>query len=617
MKRFSPYRRDALAVGQQIFRVANNHPSTIEFKKTMIEDFLFYEGDQWLPEDKRILEEREQPILVANITQLYIDALSGVEIMGRHRAAAGSNSSDQEEVDKANAVSHILYAIQEYNSQPFKCSLKFRDALICGIGWSYQYKKDNALVYDYIHPSLIYYDPDDSSPQLTNMKYVIRKWFLSLDEIKANWPKYTGHINLKDELDNDSPVTAEIQDREANYTSYSDYNSGANSTYLVVEVQYKVEAKAYCGTDRNGRYFETFEEDDAYELVDSKKDINVINAKRIMRVVFFDDLLLEFGPLDPDLPNRTDFSYIPYIWKRKYKSFVPIGLTHSIKSIARDCNSRLSTANYLLNSTQVTFEGDVSPLAGMDLETLRAESKRRDGVIVFPKGSNGKIVSNSQYALDQTHILKFSLELVQKMLGITDEQLGFQTNATSGVAQEKRMFAGVRNNIFGFDALSEIKKREAQYFLEMILYTNELNIIAEISTPEQKQTLLLNREYKAKDGTVILNNIRNLRFNLYIEEVPNYRSSAEENKAIWESLLNNQNAQLIMQNSEVMKEMGVRNSDKVAQIMRQAMIDKFMIENGQMPGMQGPQMQQDSNGQMPGMQGQQMQQQMPVDQLNY
>lgn len=603
---FSPYRKDALLVGQQIFRLGNNHPSILAFRKALNEDFPFYEGEQWLQKDKDIVEARDQEPLVANISQLYIDALSGIEILSRHRAAARSNSQDPEEEKKANAVTYILYAIQEYNSVPFKSSLKFRDALICGIGWSYQYKEDNAFKYEYVHPSNVIFDPDDSSPQLTNMKYVIRKWFLRLDQIKANWPKTTSTINLSDEIDNTGAVSAEILDREANYTSYTDYNSQANTTHLVVEVQYKVEAKAYCGIDKNGHYFETFEEDDAHKIVNSVKDIEEIKATRIMRVIFKDDILLEFGPLEPDLPNRNDFSYIPFVWKRRYKSFVPIGLLNSMKSIARDCNARLTTAVYLLNSTQISFEGDEHLLAGMDLETLRWEAKRRDGIIMFPPGSGGKILSNSKDAADQTNIIKFSMELMQKILGITDVQLGIQTNATSGVAQDKRQYAAIKNNIFGFDALSEMKKREARYFLDAILYSSDTNIIADIITPDQKETIILNMEHETKEGTVLLNNIRNSPISLYIEEVPDYRSSAEENQAIMESLLANQNAPLILQNPEIMKEMRIRNADKIAQVMRKAMQEKIMMEQGISPG-----------GQQELMPPSQIPQQEVVDQLNY
>lgn len=597
-------RQNALEKAQQIVRSASLHSSTTLFQQNCRDDFLFYEGNQWLASDLAILTERGQAEITANICQIFIDNLSGVEIQSRYRAACRSDSTVPEDDKLTEALTHALYNIQEHNSIPYQGSLKFRDDLICGIGWSYLYKEDGAYKYKYIHPSLVIPDPNDLSPQFTNMRFVIRKWYMSPDAIRKTWPKLTKNLDFENINLYDSLFSPELIDRDSNFTDINYFNGGTNSRYLIFEVQDKVEHKAYAGIDRKGRYFETFNEDEALEIVLSKKDIKEITATRNMRTLFMGDTLLEYGPCDPDIPNQKDFSYIPFVWKRQYLTGTPYGLLASMKSIQRDLNHRLAKQIYLLNSTQVFLE-DEGFLEGNDIERMRQELKKRDGVILLPKDSKFQVNSSLNPSTDQLNLIKFYMELLQRVIGVNDEMLGIQTNATSGIAQNIRQVNSVRNNVFAFDAFAEMKKREAEFMLNMFQSSYDKNMAIQILTPEQNEWIILNQTYETKDGTKIFNDIRNLPASIYIEEVPDYRSSHEETQAKLEALLNNPNANLIMLSPEMMKQLGIRDAEKLSQQMRQAMQEQAMMQQGMMP----PQ------GQMQGTSPSQNQQPMPPDQL--
>lgn len=595
-------RKNALQIAQEIFRSFSLHSSIMTFRKNLREDYGFYEGNenkQWLQIDLDTLAARRQAPITANITQGYIDAVSGVEIQSRHRAACRSDSQHPEDEELTEVLTHYLYNIQESNSVPYNDSLKFRDSLICGIGWSDIFKENRMFYHKYVHPSLVLFDPNDLSPQLSNMSAVCRKRFMRADVIKKKWPKLTQYIDFSS-IDSfyDSLLSAELIDRNSDYSDTNTPSGASSGQYLVVEVQNKIEKDAYSGVDKKGHYFETFSEEDAIKMASSKKDIQEITATQIMRTLFLGDILLEYGPLPINIPNQKDFTLVPFVWKREFLTGIPYGLLPAMKPIQRDANSRLTKAIYTLNSSQIIFEADSSFFEGSDINRIRTELKNRDGVIVLPKDSKFQINTNSPLTSQHMEIVEYYLKLMQRVTNINDEMMGIQTNATSGISKNISQASGVRNQIFAFDSFAEMKKREASLMLSLIQANEEDNIAVQVLTEDEREWVVLNFTYETKDGPQIFNNIRNLPLSIYIEEVPDYRSSFEERKANLEFLLNHQNASMLMLSPTLMKEMGIREAEKLSQEMRAAMQEKAMIEQG-MQMAQNPQVSLPQQEQLP------------------
>lgn len=182
---------------------------------------------------------------------------------------------------------------------------------------------------------------------------------------------------------------------------------------------------------------------------------------------------------------------------------------------------------------------------------------------------------------------------MKRVTGIHDEMLGVQTNATSAVAQNVRQVNSVRNNVFAFDNFSEMKKREASFLLAMIQTSADENLAVQVLTDEEKEWLVLNLAVE-KDGDILLeNDISHLPLSLYIEEVPDFRSTFEEQKAMLESLLGNANANWMMLSPKLLQMLGIRDGEKIAQEMGQVMQAKQQMEQGGLPppGSEGTQAQ--------------------------
>ena len=577
MSPLSATKQKALQTAQDYFRTANLHPSSMEFRTKCMDDYTFYDGTgQWTARDLQTLKEREQLPITVNICKGFIDALSGVETQSRYRTACRSDSHREEDDKLAEALIHWLFTIQEHQDLPYKGSLKFRDSLICGIGWSYLCKENGVYYYDWVHPFNVIPDPDDLTPQYNAMKHLSRKRWMRPDMVKARWPQVGDILDVMNFDMYDGMTSPEIMDRNANYTDINTSTGVNQSRVLVVEVQYKVPHKAYKGMDQEGRPFETFDLETAEELAPSSQDIEETDSERIMRTLFLDNTLLEHAPLDFALPGSKDFSLIPIVFQRRFRTGVPYGLLEAMKDIQRDCNVRVTKSVYAINSSQLIFEGN--PLPGSDINRMKRELKSADSVIVLPRDSKFQISSNAPLGEEQLKIVELYLNLIQRVTGIHDEMLGMQTNATSGVAQNIRQVNSVRNNVFAFDNFSQMKKRESLFILGMLQSGYNENMAVQILTPEENEVMILNLTRTIGGKKVIFNNVRTLPLSLYIEEVPDYKSTFEEQKAMFEALLGNAHAHWLMLSPELLRRLGVRDPERIAAEMRQALQEKTMME---------------------------------------
>ena len=564
----------ALTTARQYFDYADKHPMTATFRRKAQEDYGFYDGTgQWPLHILQELMERGQTPVTVNKIKNLINYMSGVEIQTRFRVAFRSHSGKTEDDRLAKALTHLGYAIQENQDMPHKASLKFRDTLITGIGWSniFKEKLNGEIFYEYINPLNILFDPDDLSPGLNNMNFVVRLRWLPLFQAEELWPKHTKYFkslfSKSGNLDAGN-YSGEIQQRQQGFIDLYAAGSGdTGSRLLVVEVQYKQKAKAYQGIDHQGHAFQTFNEEEAHQLTASKKGLEEVNATQIMRIVFTGEALLEYGPLEPMLPNLPDFTYIPCLWTRRFEDGVPEGWLSVMKDIQRESNYRRTKLVNNLNSFRAIIDSDA--FVGKTPDEIRQELKRPDSVLVKTPGSILEIESNQGLAPGQFEMLQRGDQELQQVSGIFDDALGKQTNAESGVAIERRQVNSVRNQVFAFDNLRMMKKREARMMLDLIQGGGDEFIEAQILTDDEHEQILLNVVREVKGEKIIFNDIRTLPLSIYVEEVPDFESSLQEQQAALQALLGNANASLIMQSPLFMKRMGIRDYEALAQEMKQ------------------------------------------------
>lgn len=586
-------REKALDKAKKIYARSSQNLLYVKWRESAIQSFDFFDGvGQYHPEILKVLQERGQSPIVVNKVRSMVNQASGLEINTRGKIAFKAQSNGEEEGKLTKAMTHYGYAVQKEQGFSYKGSLRCRDALICGIGWARMFPYRNQIIYDYTHPLNIIFDADDFTPQLTNMRDVIYMRWLSPDEVKSTWTKSAKRVEdvagVMDMVNNVGNFTPEFFNRRSPYIGGDSMVGGANgSKMLVNEVFHKEERKFFCGLDKKGYYFETFIEEDAEKLADKKKNITQENGTQIMRTVYTNDILLEYAPMLPNIPNREDFSDIPCVWQRRTSDAVPVGWLEDIKDLQRELNYRKLKEIMSLNSVRAVI--DANAIHGLDLEEIRQELSRPDSIILKTGPGQMDITPNLELS---NAMIKASERIdreLQQVSGMYSDSLGESTNATSGVAIKQRQIGTSKNLAHGFDAFTLVKEREGKVLINLMQGSGLENILVNlVMDDDEKKTFIMNLVRDIKGKEVMFNDIRTLPVDIYVEIVPDYDSSFDEQKATLEGLLANPQAPLILQNPYLLKILiGERHADKIAgamqQLNQQQNEQQAMSKGGMMP----------------------------------
>lgn len=586
----SQSRQKALNDAQMRFNSLGNNLYYTQGRQEQIESLNFYDGvGQYHPEILKILHDRGQAPIVVNKVKSIVKQASGMEINTRGNFAFKAQTNSEEEELLTKGMTHFGFAVQKDQHYSYKGSLRARDVMACGIGWTKTEQVGNRFVYNYVHPLNVLYDANDLSPQLENMSAVAQLRWLPPEQLKAIYPKFSKQIDdmCSSSFSDYGNYSSEYFNRTSALIPLT-YNMGGNgadgSPIQLNELYHKERHKFYSGFDKKGYYFETFSEEHAEKFAENKSDIEEEWGTRIMRTVFCNDILFDYSPLLPSLPNQCDFPLVPCIWERRTCDGVPVGLLEEVKDLQRELNYRKLKEIMALNSVRARI--DVNAVQGMSADEIRAELSRPDGIIFTTGNGQVDILPN----LDISNAMVKAAERIdyefQQVTGIYRDALGDTSNADSGIAIRRRQIASSKNLAAGFDSFQYVKEREGKLLMNLMQGGGLENILVNIVLDEdEKETFIMN--LVREDDGEILNDIRTMPADIYVEITPDYDSSLEEQREMMMQIMANQQAPLLLQNPYIAKLIAGRDAKKLSEAMaslnQQQNQQQAMIKGGGQP----------------------------------
>lgn len=614
MRQLSGSRQKGLEIARNTFQYAVSNLLYVEGRGQTIRAFSFYDGDSQYPKgflrewatrfDNFELDYGLAPPVINKVKSI-INNVCGIEIQARFRSAARSHSTNEEDELLARALTHEALYIQEVNDIPLFQSVSFRDMLICGLGWGNQYLQDGQLGFDYVHPLNMVYDADDFSPFMTDSSYVHRIHWLTKQTMLMLWPKYKSEIEDLFYNARSLPVgsySPEFCHRIVEWLDVYPIGGGddVGSRIMVIETQRKERRTYYTGIDngielgREGREFQTFDEDIANEMIGKGEKIEEKEGYQIIRTVFCKDTVFEHGPLNPNLPNSS-FTYIPGVYSRRASDGVPQGWLASMEDIQRIINFTKAKELSMVNSVRAIVDSGAL-VDGQTPEDLRQELARNDSIIFKNKEANISLHPNVDLAASQINTAKRLDEELQQVSGMYGDALGAQTNATASVSINSRSKNSYRTQIIGFDNLMFMKKRQAKLMFDLLQGSGIENRAIMILDDDEKEEVILNLARTANGKKLVFNDVRNLPLTIYIEQTHDYESSPEEQRENVQAILGNPNGMSILQSPQLLKLMGQKHWKKIAAEMQainqQQDQREMMIQN---QGQQNMPPQQDMN----------------------
>ena len=467
-----------------------------------IRDHEFYDGDQWRIEDKEEVEARGQIATVFNRIKATVDWLIGSEKKNRIDFRVLPRTA--EDAKGAESKTQILKYLSDVNKIPVERSQAFEDAAVSGLGWLeagvVSDPTQEPIFVDYEDWRNIWYDPLSVRLDMKDARFLIRRKRVDLDVACAMFPEFAGSLQIQARsesnwndtsdgyYDDDTDLEAQIEDLGADLDSHiNSMGLGSGRGRVdIVECWYKTPEKTRIfdgkglGTLRGQRY----REDDPThtELVDYGYATVIDAIKMTVRcMIFCGDIVLQ----DIESPyNHDRFPFIPVWGFRKKKDNTQYGVVRNLRDTQDDLNKRRSKALFILSTNQVIADED----AVDDWDELADEVTRPDGIIKKKKGS--ELIINNERSLAREHIelMMQDAEYIEAAGGVTDEQMGRETNATSGRAIEARQEQGNVVNSKLFDNLRVSTQMLGEILLSLVeqYYTEEkvFRITNEKNQPE-------------------------------------------------------------------------------------------------------------------------------------
>jgi hypothetical protein len=195
-------------------------------------------------------------------------------------------------------------------------------------------------------------------------------------------------------------------------------------------------------------------------LRDGHRVYNTVRMQMRVMVCTKDQAL--WDGVSPFRHNR--FPLIPVWGYRRYSDGMCFGMMLGMRDLMDNINKRNSKIMHLLNSNRIKMEKN----AVDDIETLRQEAARPDGIIEVNKGYELSFDVHANEVAGQLQVLERDILSLQESAGVTRENLGRGPASQSGIAIERKQDQGSLTTSELFDNLNLAIKIAGQIRLSNI-----------------------------------------------------------------------------------------------------------------------------------------------------
>lgn len=483
-----------------------------ENRMEMMTDADFYDNLQWDPEDVALLRQRGQMALVYNEVAPMVDWIIGTERRSRVDWSVLPRAED--DVELADTKTKVLKYVSDINRSAFVRSRAFADAIKSGVGWIDDGVRDDPtqdiLYSKYEDWRNVLWDSAAYEHDLSDARYIFRWRWVDEDVALMSFP------------DRANAIREAIQDTEHNGTDFDEesalfttngldsqrhgqlYASGTGATVdskrrrvKLIECQYRKPAQVKI-VDTGPLQGAILSPNDAtaQRIVQAGGSLIDKVMMRVHVAVFTETHLLSMGP---SIFRHNRFSLTPIWCYRRGRDRLPYGVIRRVRDMQQDLNKRASKALFMLNTNQIIAdEGAVE-----DWDEAREEVDSPDGLIVKKQGKIFEIRRDTDGATGQIQMMTLAAQSIQKSAGVSDENLGRQTNATSGKAIAARQLQGSVVTTEPFDnlRLATQIQGEKQLSLTEQFYSQE-KVIRLTGSKGALEWVRINQPEQQPDGSV-------------------------------------------------------------------------------------------------------------------
>lgn len=494
----------------------------------------FYDGDQWTEEEKQVLEERKQPVVVINRIKPKIDAMVGMELKLPVDTRAFRRGTAAPE--PAEHITECFRYIEYRSNFDKEESGVFKDIAVGGRGW---YKTD--VEWDGLDPEVftrraddenIFLDPYSKRDDLSDAKYLCETVWMDLEDAKHLFETKTKELDdaLIDQLQSEKLLDS-AHGKEYKPDQYREPGQDMSPEELSIFVDAKRKrvrvVSHYYREPYRKRFLFGGEIPDGFIDISNDTPDAVKRAKNLypkanehtevgfkLNVCTFvwNAILEEKYDVKP-WDDKATFDHVKvggYKKRNKKEKGREYGIVKQHLDPQREVNKRRSKMLHLLNVDKMVFEDGAfdSP------EEARKEWVKPDAMLKVNPQFKWERISNQELATSQFQLLQEAKAEIEGA-GVHSEIEGMSP-ATSGRDFKLRHEAATQNLSEMFDNLRQARKRVAQIWLEKIQRYWTMEKVIKVTDDPEAPAVILNQ--KDANGNIV-NSVAG-KYDIIIEEAP-------------------------------------------------------------------------------------------------
>lgn len=423
-------------------------------------DAGYYDGDHWTEEEKQVLRERGQAPIAYNVTAQTCNWVIGSEKRGRTDFKILPRG--KEDAKPAESKTKFLKYLSDVNRTPFHRSKSFEDMVKVGVGWierGAQDADDEEIIYCRTESwRNMLWDSADTSIDGKAMRYLFRSRWVDEDIAIALFPERravicnsvtsSANAGSYDMLDGDIAMDQAEQEREDTIGSSANKLHNRRRVRLI-EAWYRMPAmmEKLSGGMFHGEEYDHTNDKHRSSIALGQARINRKLGMQV-RVAVFTTTALLYDDKSPYKHNR--FPFTPVWGYRRDDNGLPYGMIRQLRDIQDDINKRASKALAILSNNKVIMDTGALP-DDWTLDDFADEVAKPNAIIQKNKGYELTLDVDRDLAPAHLELMSRNIMMVQQVGGVTDEQMGKSTNATSGKAILARQDQGSLSTAKLFD----------------------------------------------------------------------------------------------------------------------------------------------------------------------
>lgn len=507
----------------------------------------YYDGDQLAPEVVAKLKERGQPLTTHNLIAPTVDGVLGMEAKTRTDLMVVADDPNEEFEQMAEAVNQAFSDACRLGSMNKARSDAYAEQIKAGLSWMEVRRNPDPFANKYIINTVsrneVYWDWLSRQSDLSDCRWIMRKRWLDVDEVKETFPDksemidysmndWKGFVDTDLAEGQDSSLVSAWEEYRSWGRDHDEWLNRERKRVMLQVVYYRIYKQIPVIELQSGRVIEFDKNNIAHQVALSvgKVEVRMARVSRIRESWFVGPHFL----LDRDCTAPQGmFPLVPFWGYRKDKSGAPYGLVSRAIPAQDEVNFRRIKLTWLLQAKRIIKDADAT---NMTDRQLADEAERPDGIITLnPERQNKTTVSDAlkieqdfQVASQQFVVMQESMKLIQDGMGIYSAFLGQDSKATSGVAISNLVEQGATtlaeiNDNYQF-ACQQVGMLLLSYLLEDLKRRKNYPVVVNQDDPRKRKTITLNEQIEPEGMS---NDVSRLRAHIAlapIQQTPAYKS---------------------------------------------------------------------------------------------